>query len=85
MAPVNKVHHVHTLARAAEMFGEDEDWLLDIACEMDAEDGLIRIYGPGNDDESILAFTDFGLETLGDLIKIYKAAPGALKRWTSTK
>ncbi len=47
MAPVNKVHHVHTLSRAAEIFGEDEDWLLEIACEMDAEDGLIRIYGPG--------------------------------------
>ena len=27
LAPVNKVHHVHTIARAAEMLGEDEDWL----------------------------------------------------------
>jgi hypothetical protein len=85
MVPVNKVHHVHTLARAAEMFGEDEDWLFDIACEMDAEDGLIRIYGPGDEGESTLAFTDFGLETLGDLIKIYKADPGALMRWNSTE
>ena len=27
LAPVNKVHHVHTIARVAEMLGEDEDWL----------------------------------------------------------
>lgn len=35
-------------------------------------------YGPG--DEGVMAFTDFGLDTLGDLIKIYKADPGLLKR-----
>jgi hypothetical protein len=28
MAAVNKVHHVSTIARVAEMLGEDEDWLL---------------------------------------------------------
>jgi len=25
LAPVNKVHHVHTIARIAEVLGEDED------------------------------------------------------------
>jgi hypothetical protein len=40
LAPVNKVHHVHTIARVAEMLGEDEDWLWDVASEMDQEDGL---------------------------------------------
>ena len=74
LAPVNKVHHVHTLARVAQMLGEDEDWLLDVANEMDQEDGLIRVYGPG-DDNAVIAFTDFGLETLDDLIKIHKADP----------
>lgn len=34
---------------------------------MDAEDGVIRVYGPG--DEQVLAFTDFGVETLIGLIK----------------
>jgi hypothetical protein len=61
MAPVNKVHHVHTIARVAEMLGEDEDWLWNIANEMDQEDGLIWVYGPG--DEGVMAFTDFGIET----------------------
>ena len=75
----NKVHHVHTIARVAQMLGEDEDWLSDVANEMDQEDGLTWVYGPG-DDDSVMAFTDFGLETLDDLIKIYKAGPQLLKR-----
>ena len=46
-------------------------------------DGLIWVYGPG--DENIMAFTDFGIETLTDIIKIYKADPHLLKRWTGPK
>src|ERR1041384_4722091 len=56
MAPTNKVHHVRTIARVAEMLGEDEDWLWDVANEMDQEDGLIWVYGPG--DDGVMAFTD---------------------------
>ena len=78
LAQVNKVHYVHTIARVAAMLGEDEHWLWDVAVEMDQEDGLIWVYGP--DDESIMAFTDFGIETLTGLITIYKADPDLLKR-----
>jgi hypothetical protein len=78
LSQVNKVHHVHTIARVAAMLGEDEDWLSDVAVEMDQEDGLIWVYGPG--DESVMAFTDFGIETLTALIAIYKADPDLLKR-----
>jgi hypothetical protein len=78
MAPVNKVHHVNTIARVAEMLGEDEDWLWDVANEMDQEDGQIWVYGVGD----VMAFTDFGIETLIDLVKIYKADPDLLKRST---
>jgi hypothetical protein len=77
LAQVNKVH---TIARVAAMLGEDEDWLRDVAIEMDQEDGLIWVYGPG--DESVMAFTDFGIETLTGLIEIYKADPDLLKRST---
>jgi hypothetical protein len=70
LAPVNKVHHVHTVTRVAEMLGENEDWLCDVATEMDQEDGLIWVYGP--DDTSVMAFTDFGIETLAGLVEIYK-------------
>ncbi len=76
----NKEHHVHTIARVAEMLGEDEDWLWDVANEMDQEDGLIWVYGAG--DEGVMAFTDFGIETLQNLIEIYKEDPDLLKRST---
>lgn len=77
MAPVNKVSHVHTIARVAEMLGKDEDWLWDVANEMDQEDGVIWVYSRG--DEGVMAFTDFGIETLVDLIEIHKANPDILK------
>ncbi len=73
MAPVNKVHHVHTITRVAEMLGEDVDWLCDVATEMDQEDGLIWVYGPG--DRSVMAFTDFGIETLTALLGSARAGP----------
>jgi len=60
------------------MLGENEDWLGDVANEMDQEDGLIWVYGAG--DEGVMAFTDFGIETLMGLIEIYKAHPHLLKR-----
>ena len=78
MSSVNKIHHVHTIARVAEMLGEDEDWLWDVATEMDQEDGLIWVYGPG--EESVMAFTDFGIETLTGIIESDKANPDLLKR-----
>jgi hypothetical protein len=82
-SPINKVHHVHTIARVAEMLGKDEDWLSDVANEMDQEDGLIWVYGPG--DDGVMAFTDFGIETLTDIIKIYKATPDPLRRSKDTE
>jgi hypothetical protein len=47
---------------------------------MDHEDGLIWVYGPG--DDGVMAFTDFGIETLTDIIEIYKVSPGLPKRST---
>ncbi len=80
MAPVNKVHHVLTITRVAELLGEDEDWLSEVANEMDQEDGLIWVYGAG--EKSVMAFTDFGVETLVGLVEIYKAEPSLHKRAT---
>ena len=75
---VNKVSHVTTINRVAADLGESEDWLFDIANEMDVEDGLIWVYGIG--DDGVMAFTDFGIENLIELIKIYKDDPTLLKR-----
>jgi hypothetical protein len=45
---------------------------------MDTEDGVIWVYGLGED--GIMAFTDFGIENLVDLIKIHKNDPTLAKR-----
>jgi hypothetical protein len=75
---INKVHHVTTIDRVANDLGESEDWLHDIANEMDIEDGVIWVYGVGED--GMMAFTDFGIENLIDLIKMYKVDPTPLTR-----
>ena len=67
---VNKVHHVTTINGVATDLGETEDWLSDVANEMDIEDGVIWVYGVGED--GVMAFTDFGIENLVDLIKMHK-------------
>jgi hypothetical protein len=67
----NKVHHVTTISRVAEDLGENEDWLFDVAMEMEIEDGVIWVYGV--DEDGVMAFTDFGIENLIDLIKMHKA------------
>ena len=42
---------------------------------MEQEDGLIWVYGPG--DEGVMAFTDFGIESLVELLQIHREqAPG---------
>lgn len=73
---VNKVHHVTTISRVAMDLGEDKDWLSEIASDMEVEDGVIWVYGVDEDGE--IAFTDFGIENLIDLIKIHKDDPTIL-------
>jgi hypothetical protein len=67
---VNKVHRVTTIDRVASDLGESVDWLHDVAMGMDAEDGVIWVYGPG--DDQVMAFTDFGI-TLVELIKEHRS------------
>jgi hypothetical protein len=69
----NKVHHVTTITRVAEDLGEDEEWLRNVASDMEIEDGVTWAYG-------VQAFTDFGIENLIELIRIYKENPTWLKR-----
>ena len=44
----NKVHSVRTISLVASELGETEEWLHEIAEEMDTEDGLIWVYSPEN-------------------------------------
>ncbi|MCC2105390.1 MAG: hypothetical protein KDJ20_15875 [Hyphomicrobiales bacterium] len=68
--PVNKVHLVLTIDRIAADLGEDVDWLHEISLGLDTEDGVIWVYGTG--DEQVMAFTDDGIDTLVELIKEHR-------------
>jgi hypothetical protein len=46
---------------------------------MEIEGGVIWIYGVG--EGGVLAFTDFGIESLIELIKMYKDNSRLLKRY----
>jgi hypothetical protein len=77
MGQVNKVSHVFTLSHVAEMLGEDEDWLFEVAEEMEPEDGQIWVIGVGED--GVMAFTDDGIDNLKDLIEIHKDDPSIIE------
>ena len=68
--PVNKVHRVMTIDRVAADLGEDVDWLHEISLGLDTEDGVIWVYGPG--DDQVMALTDDGIDTLVELIKEHR-------------
>jgi hypothetical protein len=78
MVHVNKVSRVYTLGHVAEMLGEDEDWLWDVAEEMDTEDGQLWVVGVGED--GVMAFTDDGIDNLKELVEIHKDAPWIIGR-----
>jgi len=65
---LNKVHSVKTIERVAAELGETVDRIFDIAINRETEDGVIWVYGLR--DESIIAFTTFGIENLRDLIEM---------------
>ena len=67
---VNKVSQVRTIDMVAKDIGETVDFILDVALEMEPEDGVIWVKGLG--DEGVMAFTDFGVDNLVDLIKIHR-------------
>lgn len=68
---INKIYSAKTLARVALELGEDEDWLDEIASEMEPEDGVIRIYGVDEDD-CTMVFSDYGVEILQTFIENHR-------------
>jgi hypothetical protein len=70
---------VFTIALVAKMLGVDEDWLWEVAREMDPEAGCLTVYG--TDDVSTTAFTSFGIENLKELVEIDKANPTIIERY----
>lgn len=71
---LNKIHSVRTIGLVAHELGEDEEWLADIAGEMEPEDGVIWVYSP-NDDDGVMAFSRDGEDNLANLIAIRRETP----------
>jgi hypothetical protein len=61
--PRNKVHHVRAVARVAKDLGVDEHLIHELTLGLEPEDGVIWVYGLG-DDDGILAFTDEDVEEI---------------------
>jgi hypothetical protein len=61
-------------SRTRREAAEDVDGLLDVALEMDPEDGCLTVYDGGT-----TAFTRFGIENLKELIEIHKANPSIIE------
>ena len=77
------IAHILTLARVAELLGEDEDPLHEISIEMEPEDGKIGVHGVG--DDYTPAFTLYGIETLRYLIELHKADAQHASETVATK
>ena len=56
---------VYTIAYAAEILGEGEEWLIELADQLGPEDGCLWIYDTG--DRATLGFTERGTESLKEL------------------
>ena len=73
----NKVHAVTVIAAVAQELGVDEDLLHEISIGLDTEDGVIWVYGIG--EEAIMAFTEDGVEELKNLLEMRRENPGLFK------
>jgi hypothetical protein len=70
----NKVHAVTVIAAVAQELGVDEDLLHEISIGLDTEDGVIWVYGIGED--AIMAFTEDGVEEPKNLLEMRRENPG---------
>ena len=71
------ISFVFTIARVAEMIGEDEDWLYDLSMGLDPEDGCLWVYD--SNDREVQAFTQFGIECQKEIIADERAGGRAPK------
>jgi hypothetical protein len=69
----NKVYAVTVIAAVAEELGANEDLLHELSVGLDTEDGVIWVYGLGED--AIMAFTDDGVEELKNLLEMHRQDP----------
>ena len=78
MAPISAVY---TLAYVAKALGEDADWLWEISCGMEAEQGCLWVHDATA--EPLLVFTDNGIKSLAKLVRENKIKPNLAPRQTT--
>jgi hypothetical protein len=61
------ITHVFTICRAAQILDRDEDMIWDLSDQLEPEDGMLWVYD--FDGAETLAFTEFGIENLREIIK----------------
>jgi hypothetical protein len=69
----NKVYAVTVIAAVAEQLGVDEDLLHEMSVGLEPEDGVIWVYGIGED--AIMAFTNEGVDELKNLLEMHRQDP----------
>jgi hypothetical protein len=62
--------YAFTISRAAEILGEDEELLWELADHLEPEDGCLWIHGPN--DQQTMAFTERGMDSLRERISEHK-------------
>ena len=78
MAPISAVY---TLDYVAKALGEDADWLWEISCAMEAEQGCLWLYDAAA--EPLLIFTDKGIKNLAELVRENKIEQNIAARQTT--
>jgi hypothetical protein len=63
----NKIHHVYTVDHVARELGVSEDLVHDLTLGLEPEDGVIWVYGIG--DDAVLAFSDDGIKEVRLLVE----------------
>ena len=69
----NKVYAVTVIAAVAVQLGVEEDLLHELSVGLEPEDGVIWVYGIGED--AIMAFTNEGVEELKNLLEMHRENP----------
>lgn len=77
------IARVFTISYVAEKLGENADWLHELSIDMFPEDGCLHACGVGVD--GVIAFTDYGIECLKQIIADERAAGRAPPRAPSTE
>ena len=63
---VAAITRIYTIRMAAEILGRTEDLLCDLSDQLEPEDGMLWIHDVGG--LETMAFTEFGLQNLRDII-----------------